>query len=138
MSLFRLLKQLHGFFFRMDAERPVETRQFEQEAHFAQPAHYSPFISIQDKKYLTLWKSLTFRQQEVLALACMGHRNFEIARMLNVEDGTIKSHWQLIFRKFNMRDRTEIRNALREWDFHRWWEERYIKPRPLPRTTTGG
>jgi DNA-binding NarL/FixJ family response regulator len=122
---FLIPKHLHKLLFREDADRQEEMRHYGQtiDAHFVQRSDFGILVRNQDKKYLSLWESLTFRQQEVLALACMGHKNFEIARILNIEDGTIKGHWQFIFTKFGMRDRHEIRLALRDWDLRTWWEE---------------
>jgi len=61
------------------------------------------------------WFSLTIRERQVVALVCMGHRNYEIASILGVENSTIQTHLQKIFRKFGLRSRGEIRSALISW-----------------------
>jgi DNA-binding NarL/FixJ family response regulator len=68
------------------------------------------------------WDSLTEREQEVTALACTGSRNYEIAEMLNISHETVKTHMQNIFNKFNIRNRNELRRALKDWRFEEWWE----------------
>jgi DNA-binding CsgD family transcriptional regulator len=137
---------LHRFFFREDDEGQDKTRHYDMDlsrVHFVEPGDFPRLVNlntpkIRDQKYMSYWLSLTFREQEVLALACMGHRNYQIGQVLHIEDGTIKSHWQHIFKKFNMRNRQDIRLALRDWDFYEWWENRHRKPTPLPDVHTGG
>ena len=68
------------------------------------------------------WDSLTEREKEVLALACMGQRNHEIAGTLGIAVETVKSHMQNIFYKFNMHSRRELRMAMQNWHFEQWWE----------------
>ena len=68
------------------------------------------------------WDTLTEREQEVTALACMGYRNYEIAETLSISHETVKSHLQNIFDKFDIRNRNELRRALRDWRFQEWWE----------------
>ena len=67
------------------------------------------------------WFSLTIRERQVVALVCMGHRNYEIASILGVENSTIQTHLQNIFRKFGLRSRGEIRTALISWPAEEWW-----------------
>jgi DNA-binding CsgD family transcriptional regulator len=43
------------------------------------------------------WFSLTIRERQVVALVCMGYRNYEIASMLGVGYPTIQTHLQKIF-----------------------------------------
>ena len=81
------------------------------------------------------WYSLSPREKEVVALVCMDHRNYQIAEVLGIANGTVKSHLENIFKKFNLRDRHAIRLALRDWDFQTWWEIRRQLPTPLPPRT---
>ncbi len=67
------------------------------------------------------WFSLTIRERQVVALVCMGHRNYEIASILGVENSTIQTHLQNVFRKFGLRSRGEIRQALISWPAEEWW-----------------
>lgn len=70
----------------------------------------------------TRWDSLTEREQEVTALACLGCRNYEIAETLGISHETVKTHLQNIFTKFDIRSRKELRLALKDWRFKEWWE----------------
>jgi len=67
------------------------------------------------------WYALTAREREVTALVYMGHRNYEIAEILGVGYGTVQTHLQHIFDKFNLRSRKELRRALAGWPAEAWW-----------------
>jgi len=66
------------------------------------------------------WASLSQREQQVVALICLGYRNYEIAKKLTIAPETVKTHLQRIFDKFNLRSSKELRYALRKWDFRDW------------------
>jgi DNA-binding NarL/FixJ family response regulator len=68
------------------------------------------------------WDSLSHREQQVAALICLGHRNYEIAQTLVIAPETVKTHLQRIFDKFHLRSSKELRLALKDWDFREWWE----------------
>ena len=63
------------------------------------------------------WESLSERQQEVAALACLGNTNAEIAERLAISLETVKTHMKVILRKFKVRGRHQLRYILRKWDF---------------------
>lgn len=69
------------------------------------------------------WDSLTRREQQVVALICLGHRNYQIAEILSIAPETVKTHLQNIFAKFNLRSSKELRLTLQGWDFAEWWEQ---------------
>ena len=52
--------------------------------------------------------ALTHREREVMRLAAEGLSNKQIARYLNVCDGTIKVHLQNVYRKIAVRNRTAL------------------------------
>jgi two-component system nitrate/nitrite response regulator NarL len=56
--------------------------------------------------------SLTVREQQIVALACEGFSNKQIARKLNVTEGTIKCHLHAIYAKLRLRSRYELLIAL--------------------------
>lgn len=87
-----------------------------------------------ERENLSHWQSLSPREREVVAVVCMGLRNYQIAETLGIAQGTVKSHLENIFKKFNLRDRHAIRLALRDWDFPTWWKNRHLLPTPFPRT----
>lgn len=68
------------------------------------------------------WSSLSHREQQVVALICLGYRNHEIAKTLTIAPETVKTHLQSIFNKFDLRSSKELRLALKNWDFREWWE----------------
>ena len=68
------------------------------------------------------WSSLSHREQQVVALVCLGHRNHEIAELLMIAPETVKTHLQRVFDKFNLRSRKELRLVLKNWEFREWWE----------------
>lgn len=68
------------------------------------------------------WTSLSHREQQVVALICLGYRNYEIAEKLVIAPQTVKTHLQSIFNKFDLRSSKELRLALKNWEFHDWWK----------------
>jgi DNA-binding CsgD family transcriptional regulator len=68
------------------------------------------------------WLSLSHREQQVVSLICLGHRNYEIANILGIAPETVKTHLQRIFDKFHLRSSRELRLALKDWNFRDWWE----------------
>ncbi len=68
------------------------------------------------------WSSLSHREQQVVALICLGYRNYQIAEILVIAPETVKSHLQHIFHKFDLRGSKELRLALKNWDFLEWWD----------------
>jgi ATP/maltotriose-dependent transcriptional regulator MalT len=68
------------------------------------------------------WASLSHREQQVVALICLGYRNYEIAQTLVIAPETVKTHLQRVFDKFHLRSSKELRLALKDWDFRDWWE----------------
>ena len=66
------------------------------------------------------WRSITPREQDVAALACLGFSNREIAARLNISPNTVKSRLHNVLRKFNTNKRTDLRLMLADWDFSAW------------------
>lgn len=55
--------------------------------------------------------ALTMREREIVALAVRGLSNKDIARRLTLSEGTVKIHIYNIFRKLNVKNRTELANV---------------------------
>jgi two-component system, NarL family, nitrate/nitrite response regulator NarL len=53
-------------------------------------------------------RPLNSRQKDVLQLLCVGHRNSEIARKLQLSERSIKSYIGQMFLIFNVSNRTEL------------------------------
>lgn len=68
------------------------------------------------------WSSLSHREQQVVALVCLGSRNYEIAQTLGIAPETVKTHLQHVYDKLHLRSSRELRLALKDWDFRDWWE----------------
>jgi len=52
--------------------------------------------------------ALTSREKEVIFFLAKGNSNQEIARALCLSESTVKSHLRSAFKKFNVRNRTEV------------------------------
>ena len=77
----------------------------------------------QETEMVERWNSLSHREQQVVALICLGYRNYQIAETLVIAPETVKTHLQNIFAKFNLRSSKELRLVLKEWNFAEWWEK---------------
>jgi DNA-binding CsgD family transcriptional regulator len=66
------------------------------------------------------WQLLTPREQQIAALVCLNHTGRQIAARLVLSPETVKTHMRNILRKFNLRTRQELRQALAGWDFSAW------------------
>jgi DNA-binding NarL/FixJ family response regulator len=114
--------------YHADQELSAAIRSAAQEQGRTEEEVWRDFVKAGHDRYLRTseleerWDSLSEREQEVTALACMGYRNYEIAEMLGISHETVKTHLQNIFTKFDIRSRNELRLALRDWRFDEWWE----------------
>jgi DNA-binding NarL/FixJ family response regulator len=70
--------------------------------------------------YLPRWRTLSAREQQVVALICLGYTNREIAIRLVLSPETVKTHAQNALRKFELHRRSALRKALADWDFSAW------------------
>jgi DNA-binding CsgD family transcriptional regulator len=66
------------------------------------------------------WQSLSPREQEVSALACLGYTNRQIAARLGISGETVKTHLHNALGKFNLHARSELHLLLSRWDFSSW------------------
>ena len=66
------------------------------------------------------WQSLSPREQEVSALACLGYTNRQIASRLDISGETVKTHLHNALVKFNLHGRSELHLLLSQWDFSAW------------------
>ena len=69
---------------------------------------------------LNLWKSLSPREQQSVALACIGYSNAEIAKRIGISPETVKAHILRSVHKFDVRGKAELRDILVDWDFSDW------------------
>jgi DNA-binding CsgD family transcriptional regulator len=71
------------------------------------------------------WQSLSAREKDVAALACLGYTNREIGKRLNISAETVKVRLQRALMKFGLTSRTQLRMLLEEWDFSEWEKPKY-------------
>jgi DNA-binding CsgD family transcriptional regulator len=68
--------------------------------------------------YLLLWQTLSEREKQVAAQVCLYYTNRQIAAHLGIADDTVKTHVRNVLVKFNLRNRSDLRLALADWDFN--------------------
>lgn len=78
-----------------------------------------------DEKYERRWHTLTTRQRQVAALACLNYTNRQIAARLFVSPETVKSHIRDALQKFDLHSKAELRQALKNWDFSAWQDAEF-------------
>lgn len=66
------------------------------------------------------WLSLSAREQDVIALTCLGYKNHHIAFRLGLSVTTVKSYIQTACHKLNLHSKTDIRLKFYGWDFSAW------------------
>ena len=66
------------------------------------------------------WLSLTARERDIAALACLGFTNREMAGRLRVSPNTIKTHMRNVLAKFEVSSKAKLRQKLAGWDFSAW------------------
>jgi DNA-binding CsgD family transcriptional regulator len=72
---------------------------------------------VSNDKLWNIWISLTAREQEVAALACLGYTNREIGERLRISPETVKVRLQRACAKFGLSTRSQLSMLLAEWDF---------------------
>ena len=66
------------------------------------------------------WLSLTPREQDVIALTCLGYTNRQIAFRLGISPGTVISYIQNVQNKLGTRSKIDLRLTFYGWDFSKW------------------
>jgi len=69
---------------------------------------------------IEVWRGLSIREQQVVALTCLGYTNRQIAARLGISPETVKSHVRSSQRKLGVSTKAELRHALADWDFSKW------------------
>ena len=70
-----------------------------------------------DTELYDRWNSLSIREQQVIALTCLGYKNDQIAFKLGLTTATVKSYIQDVCNKLGLHSKTEIRVTFASWDF---------------------
>ena len=66
------------------------------------------------------WHSLSPREQDVAAFVCLGYTNRQIAAQLGISPETVKDRLVSVFRKLNIKKRTQLRLLFANYDFSAW------------------
>jgi DNA-binding NarL/FixJ family response regulator len=66
------------------------------------------------------WLHLTPREQQVVALTCLGYTNPQMAARLMLSTETIRSHTRNVQYKLNIGTKADMRVLFAEWDFSDW------------------
>jgi DNA-binding CsgD family transcriptional regulator len=69
------------------------------------------------EEYLWRWRGLTPREQQVVALFCQDYSSQQIADLLVVSPETVKTHLRNALRKLKLKNKTQLRTALANWEF---------------------
>jgi len=69
---------------------------------------------------VTCWNSLSSREQEIAALACLGYTNRQMAGRMQLSMETVKTHMSNVLYKFHLHSKLELRRALSNWNFSDW------------------
>ncbi len=72
------------------------------------------------QEYVRRWQRLSRREQQVVALLCLGYTYREVADQLIVSYDTVKTHARNALNKFELHNLSEMRQALADWDFSAW------------------
>lgn len=70
------------------------------------------FSKVNDNDFNALLSELTLRQKEVYDLIISGKTNKEIMSQLFIEQSTLKSHINQIYKKLNIKNRKELKTKL--------------------------
>ena len=62
------------------------------------------------------WEQLSPRQKQIAAYVCHGDSTRQIAGQLHIAQTTVKSHVEIILRKFGINSRVVLRQLLASWD----------------------
>ena len=66
------------------------------------------------------WSTLSYREQQVVALTCLGMTNRQIAARLTISTETVKTHCRNAAVKLSLRGKSEMRRTFSNWDFTQW------------------
>jgi DNA-binding CsgD family transcriptional regulator len=75
------------------------------------------------------WHELSRREQEIIALYCLGYTSEEIEKRFTLSTNTVKTHLRNGMQKLGLSSRSELKRALADWDFSTWLR---IEPETLP------
>jgi DNA-binding CsgD family transcriptional regulator len=69
------------------------------------------------------WESLSPRERDICALACLGFTNRQMAVRLGISSETVKTHIRSVLIKLDLHSKTELRLVFAAWDFSAWKDQ---------------
>ena len=69
---------------------------------------------------LRLWYSLSLRERDVTAYACLGLTNRQIAGRMGISPETVKSYLETVLHKLGLRSKAELRVLFANMGFEAW------------------
>jgi len=115
MSIWKILKQLW-----MGSQQTKRKYSYNTENLFdLQPINNAadPAYDSKMEERSKLWDSLSRREQDVTALACLRYTNPQIAARLGLSVGTVRSYLEKALSKLRLQDKTDLRVLFVGWDF---------------------
>ncbi len=70
----------------------------------------------QQAQVMQCWDLLSPRQRQICAYVCRGDSTRLIAAYLSISPTTVKSHVEMVLRKFGVNSRVALRELLAPWD----------------------
>ena len=70
------------------------------------------------------WEMLSEREQQMVALTCLGYTNGQIAYRMGLSVHTFKFYLHSSLVKFGVRSKADLRQVLGGWDFSAWISHR--------------
>jgi DNA-binding NarL/FixJ family response regulator len=127
MSLWKTIRQILNFpFVQVDHSILGELHALADQEGRSKDAVASELLNqaLQQRRIaeqkLECWRTLSPRQQEVVALACLHYTNRQIAKRLAISKTTVSTHMRTILKKFGLHSKSELRLYLADWDFSAW------------------
>jgi DNA-binding CsgD family transcriptional regulator len=113
--VFELEEQTH-----MDIVRLAETENLDVNALPSMLINSALENRKKDEALWQRWLTLSYREQQVVALTCLGMTNRQIGARLMVSTETVKTHCRNAAVKLGLRGKGEMRRTFSDWDFTQW------------------
>jgi DNA-binding NarL/FixJ family response regulator len=112
---FELDEPLHSALAERADRDQLPLAQVEQELLRAGLAHLQSSDGLKE-----CWEMLSWREQEVTALTCLGYTNRQIGARLHIATPTVKGYMHNALGKWKVHGKDELRMLLAQWDFSDW------------------
>jgi DNA-binding CsgD family transcriptional regulator len=89
--------------------------------------HFAITEQQKDEEKLALWERLSPREKQVAALACLGHTNPEIGKLMVISTNTVKTHMRNLLEKVNVSSKAELSKLFAGWEFEAWLKSQDLR-----------